>query len=254
MSLVNSFFDGSLLGSERLMRAREFYAPERTPPSPQVAFERWTQRLVVQSELGTARELAGLSDAELEALQSEFIRCPTRPRSAYVRGGIWAGVALVALGCLSAGLSQANIGNDGATGFFEVAAIGLLIAGLVAFGWSLVASFSASHLDLSYGTLGLYVGELDEQHPWLYKAVNLVRLEPAAGYRRRVLAERGRLRGVDYVLMRELVKAHDQLEQTRPARLVAEQLQTLGTPGGPPLDSATPEPRLVQVGAGGARS
>jgi hypothetical protein len=99
-------------------------------------------------------------------------------------------------------------------------------------------------MDLSHGTTGLYVGTLDEQHPWLYSAMGLTRYEVAEEYRLRTLRERGPLRGADHVMMQELVQAQQALERVRPARAVAEQLQSL--PVHAPV--TVQEPRLVRVG------
>jgi hypothetical protein len=74
----------------------------------------------------------------------------------------------------------------------------------------------------------------------------LLRSEAAESYRKSVLKERGPLRGLDYVLMRELVNTHDSIAQLRPARTVAEQLQLLV----PSIEIPSVEPRLVQVGSG----
>jgi hypothetical protein len=70
--------------------------------------------------------------------------------------------------------------------------------------------------------------------------------EAAESYRKSVLEGRGPLRGLDYVLMRELVGIQDSIDQLRPARSVAEQLQFLA----PSAETLPVEPRLVQVGGG----
>ena len=85
MSLLNQIFDGSVLSSERLMRHRQFYSPAAKQMPAQAAFARWTQRVAVTSELEAARELAGLSDAELRELEAEFIRSPMRQPARWVR-------------------------------------------------------------------------------------------------------------------------------------------------------------------------
>ena len=77
MSLLSRFVNGSLVSSERLMRAREFYAPSRLTTGTVEAFDYWTEGASVQSELAYARELAGMPDAELQALAEEFNRCQT---------------------------------------------------------------------------------------------------------------------------------------------------------------------------------
>lgn len=241
--------DGLLVSRERLMRAREFYSPApRTLPAGR-SFAHWTERMSVQSELGSAREMAGLSNAELDALEAEFARCPTRPRPAWMREAVLAGVILLVLasvGLMMLGLTQLG---DVASRTLQALSAASLLLGLVPLSIGLLTSFSVLHLELSYGTTGLYVGKLDEQHPWLYKATALIRHETAEDYRRRTLVERGPLRGMDYVLMREMVRVQESLEQIRPARSVSEQLQLLPVP----VAAGTPEPRLVRIGSGATR-
>jgi hypothetical protein len=99
------------------------------------------------------------------------------------------------------------------------------------------------HLDLAWGTAGLYVGRLDEQHPWLYKVLATTRHPAAEAYRQDVLKRRGALRGLDWIVMRELVRAHDAVDATRFARTVSEQLQQ-------PASSVVlevPESRIVGI-------
>jgi hypothetical protein len=107
------------------------------------------------------------------------------------------------------------------------------------------------HGDLSYGTTGIFFGKLDEQHPWLYKTMNLTHNPAAEEYRQRVLRERGWLRGVDYVMMLEIVRAQEALQQTRPTRAVAEEIQLLPAPVAAPTPVVerprAAEPRLVSV-------
>ena len=70
---------------------------------------------------------------------------------------------------------------------------------------------------------------------------------PAAeAYRQRVLRERGWLRGVDYVLMRESVRAHDATDRTLSTRLVAERIQLLPAPD----EAPTPNARLPNEAGG----
>ena len=91
----------------------------------------------------------------------------------------------------------------------------------------------------------LYVGKLDEQHPWLYDARSLTRHGIAEEYRQRILRERGVLRGADFIMMRELVQAQEALARVRAARSVAEQFQALPEAA----QAIGHEPRLVRVGA-----
>jgi hypothetical protein len=243
MSLLNQLVDGSILSRERLMRARAFYAPTARKAGAELEYARWVQRVSVTSALVGARELAGLSDAELAALEAEFVRCPMRPQVQWVRHAIVVGAALMALAAL--GLlwqALASLG-DPASRIVQAASVASLLAGLIPLGAGLLAAFSGLHLDVSHGTTGLYVGTLDEQHPWLYAATGLMRHDMAEDYRQRTLLERGPLRGADYVMMSELVRTQEALERVRPARMLAEQLQLL------PVAIEVHEPRLVRVGA-----
>ena len=72
MSLLTGWMNGSLVSSVQLMHAREFYAPRRPATEPKRAFAHWTERASIQSELACARELAGLSDAELQVLEEVY--------------------------------------------------------------------------------------------------------------------------------------------------------------------------------------
>jgi len=249
MSLLKQIIDGSVLSSERLMRHRHFYAPAAKGIPAQLAFARWTNRVAVTSELESARELAGLSDVELRELEAEFVRCPMRPQARWVRHSIVIGAVLIVLAALGLSLQALTHLGDTATRTLQAASISCLLAGLAPLGAGLIAAFSVLDLDLSHGTTGLYVGALDEQHPWLYNAVALTRHDVAEEYRQRILLERGALRGADYVMMRKLVEGKMALERVRPARALAEQLQQ--------VPAAVPEllhePRLVRVGAGAGR-
>jgi hypothetical protein len=246
---MKRLIDGMLVSRERLMRAREFYSPAPPPVSAERSFAGWTERVSVQTELGSAREMAGLSNAELDALEAEFVRCPTRPRPAWVREAVLAGVILLVLACAGLGMLGLTDLGDVASRTLQALSAASLLLGLVPLSIGLLTSFSVLHLELSYGTTGLYVGKLDEQHPWLYKAAGLTRHEIAEDYRRRTLADRGPLRGMDYILMREMVRVQESLEQVRPARSVSEQLQVLPTQA----PAGSPEPKVVRIGSGGGR-
>jgi hypothetical protein len=127
----------------------------------------------------------------------------------------------------------------------QAVSVACLLIGLLSIAVGLISALAALHLDLSYGTVGLYVGKLDEQHPWLYDARSLTRHGIAEEYRQRILRERGPLRGADYVMMRELVQAQEALARVRAARWVSEQFQSLPAAVQPIVH----EPRLVRVGA-----
>jgi len=235
-----------MISNERLMRDREFYAPQAAPTSPGAALAGWSERVSLLNELGSARELAGLSDAELSALEAEFLRCQMRPRAHWERDAVRFGAALTVLACL--GLAFQGLIGPAATDarLVQAVSVAVFLVGLIPLGAGLFAAFSNMHLDLSYGTTGLLVGQLDERHPWLYKAMGAARHPSADEYRQRVLAERGMLRGADHVLMREIVRTHEALEQMEPARAVAEKLQLLP----PSVEAGPPEPKLVRIVAG----
>ena len=238
---------GSFISTERLMQAREFYVPRRDALPIEAEYARWTQRLAVQGELGAARELASLPDEQLAALEAEFVRCPTRHRTDRMRFAIPAGIALMALGCVGLGFERwagpaLSAGDNGS----QVLSIVLIGLGLFVLAAGALAAFSMLHLDLSHGTTGLYVGKLDEQHPWIYKTASLLPIAPAEEYRHAVLRDRGPLRGLDYIIMRELVEAHRVMQSTRSTRSVAEQIQHVAMPG-------STEPRLVRVVAPAAK-
>jgi len=231
----------SLLSRERLLQAREFYAPVGEAAPPGATLDRWARRLSTIDELSCARELGGLSDDELGVLEAEFVRCQQRPRSDRLRQAVPAGLSIAAVGLGLAALGAGSVG-DGSRIVLSIAA-GIVALGLVLAACGMVSAFGLVHLDLAWGTTGLHVGKLDEQHPWLYKAMAVTRHPAAEAYRQDVLRRRGPLRGLDCVLMRELVRAHDAVDATRFARAVAEQLQRPASPG--VLD--VPESRIVRI-------
>jgi hypothetical protein len=98
MSLLSRFVNGSLVSSERLMRARECYAPSRLTTGTVEAFDYWTEGASVQSELACARELAGMPDTVLQALAEEFNRCQNRPAPGWVRVANIVGLVLLGIG------------------------------------------------------------------------------------------------------------------------------------------------------------
>ena len=245
MSLLQQIFDGSFVGRQRLMQAREFYSPSERNGPARVAFARWTNRVLEQPALGVARELSGLSGPELDELEAEFVRCPMRQPPPWVRHAVVVGIVLMVLAGLGLGLQALTSLGETVDRTLQAASVACLLFGLLPLGVGLIAAFGAVHLDLSYGTVGLYVGKLDEEHPWLYEARSLTKHGIAEEYRQRTLRERGLLRGADYIMMRELVQAQEVLARVRAARPVAEQLQSLPEAA----QAIVHEPRLVRVGA-----
>jgi len=245
MSLLQHIIDGSLVSRQRLMQSREFYSPfERKGPA-RVGLARWTHRVLEQPALVVARELAGLSGPELEELEAEFRSRPMRQPPQWVRYAVVVAIVLMVLAGVGLGL-QALMGlGEAVAGTLRTVSVACLLIGLAPLAAALLSGLGGLQLDLSYGTVGLYVGKLDEQHPWLYDARSLTRHGIAEEYRQRTLHERGALRGAHYVMMRELVQAQEALARVRAARSVAEQFQSLPVVA----QAIIHEPRLVRVGA-----
>ena len=245
MSLLDQIIEGSLVSRQRLMQSREFYSPSERKAPARVALARWTSRVLEQPALAVTRELAGLSEPELDELEAEFRRCPMRQPPQWRRYALVVGIVLIALAGLGLGLQALmNLGETAAR-TLQAVSVACLLIGLLPLGVALISAFGGLQLDLSYGTVGLYVGKLDEQHPWLYDARSLTRHGIAEEYRQRTLHERGLLRGADYIVMRELVQAQEALARVRGARSVAEQFQSLPVAAQPIVH----EPRLVSVSA-----
>jgi hypothetical protein len=248
--MLQTLSQGSLFSDDGLLQAREGYQPLPAPASMEAAYEHWTRRVTIQHELGIARELAGLSDEALAGLAAVFAQTPRRQRTDRLRFALPIGVALLLAGAFVLSL-DANLGSSGGAGVSSVQSLGVgfLACGVIAIGLGVIAAFGMMGLDVAHGKLGLCAGLLDEQHPWLYKASYVVRDRAADAYRRRVLSERGPLRGVDYLMMREIAHANDALEMTRVARSVAEQLAGSDVPSAALQGK---EPRLVSVPTPGA--
>jgi hypothetical protein len=76
---------------------------------------------------------------------------------------------------LGLGLQALTTLGETAGRTLQATSVACLLIGLLPLGVGLISAFGALHLDLSYGTTGLYVGKLNEQHPWLYAALSLTR-------------------------------------------------------------------------------
>jgi hypothetical protein len=242
MSLLQSLSHGSLFSDESLLQARDGYLPMAAASNAETAFGQWTQRVTTQSELSIARELAGLPDETLAGLAAVFARSPRRRRTDSLRFSIPLGAVLLVLGAVILGVDASSAGN--ALSPMRTLGIGCLAAGAIAVIVGVLAAFSMMALDVAHGTLGLHVGLLDEQHPWLYKASHVTRDDTVDAYRRRILGERGPLRGTDYLLMREIARANDAMDMTRVARTVSARLNQLDIA---PAEVQGKEPRLVSV-------
>ena len=245
MSLLQSLSEGSLLSDESLLQAREGYRPMPQASGADAELESWARRMTTRHELGIAREMAGLSEEALAGLASAFVRQPRRLRTDSLRYSIPVGAALLLAGGLLLSLDTSLLSSRGtAVTAAQTLAIGCLASGAILICIGVLASFSMMPLEVAHGKVGLCTGLLDEQHPWLYKASFVMRDRAADAYRQRVLSERGPLRGIDYIMMREIAMAHDALEMTRIARSVFLQLNQ--APEATP-DGLSKEPRLVSV-------
>jgi len=244
VSLFQQLLDGSLVSRQRLMEARHFYAPMRAATTAGQVYAQWTERLSTQGELASARELAGLSDAELLEMEAEFVRSPLRGRSERFRSALRTGSALAAAGAFGLALQGLTVGfGEGGYRVLQMFSVACLLAALCVAVAGAYVAFGSLHLDMAHGTLGLCVGRLDEQHPWLHDSVAATRHPLAEEYRRQVLRDRGPLRGMDFIIMRDIVRTQDAMDRTRWARTVAERLQCLV----PAFNPSASEPRLVRV-------
>jgi hypothetical protein len=248
-SMFGQLVQGSFASPASLERSREGYRPGPPAEDGQARMNQWSERLARQSELATAREIAGLSDAELAALSTEFALSPRRRRTDVMRFASPFGAVVFGAGLAGLMLQEASLGaaGRGVLSAFEIICLGSLVTGLIAVALGTMKAFSLTSLDLAYGHLGLYAGVLDEQHPWLYKTFLLIRNSAALAYRDRVLQQRGVLRGVDCVLMREIVRADEERVMTLTARDVAVQVQATGAAGAGPRAAGSAEQRLVLV-------
>jgi hypothetical protein len=243
-SMFGQLAQGSLTSNAALKRSREGYRPSVAAQHGPAQMARWSERLTQQSELATARQIAGLSDAELATLTTEFTLSPRYRRTDKMRFAAPLGVAGFVAGLLGLMLQEASLGaaGRGMLSAFEVICLASLLAGLVGVAFATMKAFSLTSIELAFGQVGLYAGVLDEQHPWLYKTYLLMRNDAARGYRDTVLAGRGVLRGVDCLLMREIARADEERVMTLTARAVAEQVQHRSSAG-----CRTAESRLTLV-------
>ena len=226
MSVLDNLFHWSLLSDSTLMQAREGYKPTPAAQNAAMEFAQRTERMSTQSDIVAAREIAGLPEESLSALATEFAHAPRRRRTDRLRLAIPSGVMLLAAGLFGLLLNSGMpMHASGSLSDLQLLSSACLAAGVIAIAVGALAAFSLMSIDVAYGKVGLYVGLLNEQHPWLYKTVLVMRNPAAQDYRLRVLAERGVLRGVDYVLMREIARADEAQVMTQTARAVAEQIQ-----------------------------
>lgn len=249
-STFGQLTQGSFTSEAAVERSREGYRPKvGAVRRGQAQMALWSERLTRQGELVTARQIAGLGDAELAALATEFALSPRYRRTDKMRFAAPAGIAAFAAGLLGLMLQDASLGaaGRGMLSAFEVLCLGSLLGGLVTVAFATMKAFSLTSVQLAYGQAGLHAGVLDEQHPWLYKTFLLMRNAAAQEYRDCVLRDRGVLRGVDCVLMREIAHADEERVMTLTARAVFEQVQGHAAVVQRTHDTGHIEPRLTLV-------
>ena len=205
-----------MISDKRLLEARPCHEPDVVAAAGRSSLAEWAQRALLQSEIASARELAGLTDAELTRLENEFCGCRTRPRPAWQRDAVPLGIALLLLaGCAFAAPEYLVRLGDFNAQLVRIAGAALVLIGVLALSARYLASITGAPLDRTYSTLGLYVSQLQDRHPWLYETLSVARHEAADEYRCKVLNERGLLRGADYVLMCEIVRVHEALDRAK---------------------------------------
>ena len=245
---------------EDILHARLNYRPSGATPSARKAFAQWTERIVGLPDGVAARELAGLTDEQLQAMALDFEKAPRRKRTDVFRFS-FAIAALLAM--IGAGFAIAEVTVPAqAVGrpHYLAGAGAFLGAAFIALCAGVLSGFRLVPTEAAYARLGLFVGLLNEQHPWLYNTYFVLRNPAAIAYRDRVLRERGPVRGFDFVLMRQIAELHEKMELTHNARAVAaavqgasEVLAPAGTHAAPaivplaPSAAATPAPSLAAV-------
>lgn len=180
-----------------------------------------------QTEVETARELCAEPDAALAALAATF---SLQPEPATPRRWVHLARLAVIVFTLSALGLAVSSGVRQATGVvdFEAFVTTVQVAAALGLGGSilLVAGLAMAHglrvpLWRTHQHLGLMLLPLDEHHPWLYLAPPLLHSELARKHKESVLRERGVLRGLDLILMREYSRLDASLaELTAPHKVV----------------------------------
>jgi hypothetical protein len=216
---------GLLMAEKDVPHARESYRPSQAAATAKMAFARCTKRVAELPDLVACRELAGLSDDQLSALALEFEKAPRHKRTDLLRFSFTVAALLA--------LAGAGLAYDEFTTPDRAAGISPLVAGAGAFFGAAFIAFCAGTLtrlrlvpiEAAYGRVGLLVGVLNEQHPWLYNAYFLIRNPAARAYRDKVVRERGLIRGMDYLLMRQIAELEENMELSQNTRAVMAAVQ-----------------------------
>lgn len=219
-----TFFLDVATGSERAGAAAEFHSDLEAADA-----RAWAVRMTSQTPKVVVRELAGLDDDSLSRLRREVRDRPHMPLPLWSKLCSGGGLVMVALG--AAGLATNLLPAE-----FRVPEMSIISAAVLAVGAVATAAgwFSALRfvpVVRAYDQLGHYVRELDEQHPWLYEALDMLQDKTAAAYQQRVLAARGAMRGVDVHMMRFAAQAQSEVLRCLPAGDAVRRLQTSATAG-----------------------
>lgn len=207
-------------GSTRLSRDD----PSAAGTGPMSAAD-WARRLSTAGVKVVVRELAGLDDVQLLRLARETSSRPTLPAPLSVRAAIAGGILVLVLG--AAGLAAESFSVPELSKEMLGVAVAAIVLGALTAGLGWALSLRVVPAARAYETLKRYVAVLDEQHPWLYQAVEAVQGQTAEAYREHVLATRGPLRGLDVLMMQFAADAQAEVLQCMPARDAVQRLQKL---------------------------
>lgn len=224
--MSSSWNPDTLLNESTFLHAQEGYRPSRLVNIEDMRLEQWAERVAVQPELVSARELAGLPESALAALEEQFRADPRLSRKGLSAWAGTGGMAAGVTGAVGLGLIQAVTGAPMASApVLTVLCTLCVLAGMAGGAFAGWRAYQEVPLRAAYGRVALYIGVLNEHHPWLYKVLLLMRDPGAEAYRQRVLKERGALRGVDYLMMKEIAAVSESMVLTQTARSVRERVQ-----------------------------
>lgn len=213
------------MSDDDVLHAREAYRPSPVARTPQLALAQWTERMALLSNLAAARELAGLPEELLAAMALEFERAPRRKRSDAFRHSFSASALLALAGGVLALADSSTRAQAVELSPTLLAAGACFVLAFAAVCAGTLSSLRLMPTEAAYAKLGLFLGLLNEQHPWLYKAYVVLNNPAALNYRDKVLRERGPIRGMDYALMVEIAEIQAKMELTQNARAVAASVQ-----------------------------
>jgi hypothetical protein len=191
---------------------------------------RWAQRLAQAPYKNFVRELAGLSNEELDALAEQTRKHPhlRMPAVWRIATGATAAALVIGAGMLVAGYEARRETFAASAELIEILLIGgagLLMVSIVSASICWLTYHRRAPAMRTYHDLAQHVAVLDEQHPWLYETCELARHADADAYRRKTLDIRGELRGVDLPMMRLVIAAQAEVLRCKTAFEVRSALQ-----------------------------